>query len=303
MEQITIALDWTPNTNHTGFFVADKLGFYTTENITLKILHPGNDDYAITPAKKLELQQVDFAIAPTESVISLNTKPIKVKAKAVAALLQQDISAIVTLKNSGIKSPCELDGKIYASYRARYEDGIVRKMIMNDGGYGKINITYPEKLGIWNTLLNGDASATWIFMNWEGIEAEIKNIPLNIFKLSDYNIPYSYSPVIMALENAIEANKEKYKAFLRATKKGFIYAMANPAEAAKILSANIAENEKSNIDILKSQLYTNKYYGNQYTWGKMYLGIIQKFIDWLVNNNLEDTNINATTIFTNDLID
>ena len=75
--------------------------------------------------------------------------------------------------------PKDLDGKIYASYRARYEDHIVKELIKNDGGTGDIQLIYPEKLGIWNTLLQHNADATWIFNNWEGIEAESKNIALN----------------------------------------------------------------------------------------------------------------------------
>jgi len=48
----------------------------------------------------------------------------------------------------------------YASYQARYEDHIVKQMIRNDGGNGDIQITYPDKLGIWNTLLQGKVDAT-----------------------------------------------------------------------------------------------------------------------------------------------
>ena len=45
--------------------------------------------------------------------------------QAVAALLQKDTSAIVTLKSSGIDRPSKLDGKQYASYGARYQGFIL----------------------------------------------------------------------------------------------------------------------------------------------------------------------------------
>ncbi len=67
MKSITIALDWTPNSNHTGFLVAKELGFYKELGIEIDLLDPSIDDYEITPAKKLALGFVDFAIAPLEA--------------------------------------------------------------------------------------------------------------------------------------------------------------------------------------------------------------------------------------------
>lgn len=148
MTTLKLALDWTPNTNHIGFFIAKELGFYKENGIELEILNPIDDNYQLTPGKKLELDIADFAIAPFETVISLNNKANQVQAIAIYAILQEDLSSIVSLKQSNINSPRFLDGKIYASYKARYEDHIVNEMIKNDGGEGKLKIIYPEKLGI-----------------------------------------------------------------------------------------------------------------------------------------------------------
>ena len=176
MKSLRLALDWTPNVNHIGLFVAKELGFYQEVGIDLTLVSPQDDNYQTTPGKKLELRTVDMAIAPFETVISLQNKENKVDALAIYALLQEDISSIATLTITGIRRPKDLDGKLYASYKARYEDHIVQQLIKNDGGKGEMKITYPEKLGIWNTLLEGNADATWIFDNWEGVEAQHKGI-------------------------------------------------------------------------------------------------------------------------------
>ena len=70
------------------------------------------------------------------------------------SIYQDDVSAIATIKSKYITRPKHLDGKSYASYKARYEDEIVKKMIINDGGKGEINLQYPERLGVWNTLVD-----------------------------------------------------------------------------------------------------------------------------------------------------
>lgn len=98
------------------------MGLYNQQGIDLKILNPYDDNYSVTPGKKLELNMVDFATAPFETVISLNNKANRVEAIAICAILQKDLSCIATLKSSNIISPKLLDGKIYASYNARYED-------------------------------------------------------------------------------------------------------------------------------------------------------------------------------------
>jgi ABC-type nitrate/sulfonate/bicarbonate transport system substrate-binding protein len=299
---LKIALDWTPNTNHTGFFVAQELGYYAAHGVALEILHPGQDNYATTPAKKVELSQADFAIAPFESVISLNTKAASVQAVAIAALLQQDISSIATLTSSGITRPRELDSRTYASYQARYEDAIVRQLIRNDGGQGTINITYPEKLGIWDTLLTKAADATWIFNNWEGIEAETQHLELTKFALADYAIPYAYSPVIFSTRENISANAAAYRAFLAATKQGFQFAVANPAQAAAILLNHLPARDAQAIDVVKSQHYVAPFYGDAATWGTMEPGRITVFLEWLIAHELESEAILSHDLFTNELL-
>lgn len=299
---VKIALDWTPNTNHTGFFVAQQLGYYEQAGLEVRILNPSVDNYATTPAKKMELGQVDFAIAPTESAISLNTKTRKAAAQAVAAILQEDASAIAVLAGSDIHRPAGLDGKSYASYGARYEDKIVQQMVRNDGGKGELYLSYPDKLGIWDTLLENKADATWIFQNWEGVEAETQGIELRCFELGDFGIPYGYSPVLLAMAPQIKARREEYKAFLKATKAGFLYALENPEAAARILSPFVTEQDRERIDLIKAQQRTNPYYGDAQNWGRMEQAKVARFADWLKAKNIESTLEGIEQIFTNELL-
>lgn len=300
MTTLTVSLDWTPNANHIGFFVAQQLGFYAREGLEVNIMHPGNDNYAVTPAKKLEKGEADFALTPSESVISLNTKAKPFAAKAVAALLQDDLSAIVTLRSSGITRPKLLDGKTYASYKARYEDEIIRRMIINDGGNGNLQIIYPEKLGIWDTLLAEKADATWIFVNWEGVEAESKGVSLHYFRLSDYGIPYGYSPVLIADEEKINANRDAYRAFLRAVKQGFLYAQAHTEESAEILKPHLHERDRAYV--LQSIQKTAPFFGTAENWGVMQPERVAAFLQWLQKHNLEPRAEQLQDRFSNELL-
>jgi ABC-type nitrate/sulfonate/bicarbonate transport system substrate-binding protein len=302
MKTLKIVLDWTPNINHIGLLVAKQLGYYKEHGIELEILTPLEDNYQITPGKKLELGLADFAIAPFETVISLNNKKNAVDAIAIFAILQEDISSIASLKSSNLETPKLLDGKIYASYKARYEDHIVKEMIKNDNGIGTIEIVYPDKLGIWNTLLEGKADATWIFDNWEGVEASTKHIELNKFSMSKFGIPYCYSPVIIAKNSHLTADKTDYSHFIKATQKGYLYAKEHKSIAVSILTEYLTDYDKKNIDLDKSIAITAPYFGNYKDCGFMKPERVSIFLKWLVEHNLEHEKIIEQHLFTNDLL-
>ncbi len=305
MEKLTLALDWTPNTNHTGFYVALEKGYYSDLNLEVHLRSPKIDNYESTPAQLLAQQKVDFAIAPSESVISYQTLPNKPNLVAIAAILQEDTSAIVTLKSSGIDQMKKLDGKNYASYDARFEDTIVSEMIKKDGGLGKhIKIT-PAKLGIWETLLNGEADATWVFMPWEGIEAKRKDVVLNTFHLQDYDIPYGYSPSLLSQSDVLKKKEKAVKDFLAASAKGFEWSAKNPTEAAEIL---LPHAETQDIDFLiESQTYIAQYYlDTNSQWGKMDPDRWASFTQWLRKNKLinkeDETLLSEQSLFSNEYL-
>jgi ABC-type nitrate/sulfonate/bicarbonate transport system substrate-binding protein len=302
MDTLKIALDWTPNVNHLGFFIAQEKGFYQELGVTVSFLNPQEDDYQTTPGKKLELGLADFALAPFETVISLNNKTNRVEAIAVYALLQSDLSSITTLASSGLNSPRELVGKTYASYKARYEDTIVQKLVSHDGGEGAFTVSYPEKLGIWNTLLEGKADATWIFDNWEGVEAVTRGIALRSFRLAEYGIPYGYSPVLIAKKSQLEANKALYKKCIAATQKGYAFAQTHPEEATAILKNVVSERDRTHIDLAQSLAVTAPHFGKEGQHGYMDPERVHDFLNWLVKHKLEQDVILNQSLFTNELV-
>lgn len=301
MHFLTLALDWTPNINHIGFFVAQEKGFYREQGIDLNILHPGQDEYRTTPAKKVELGEADFALCPTESIISYRTKRTPFQMIAIAAILQEDLSAITIQAGNGIGTPADLDGKIYASYKARYEDELVREMIRNAGGRGDIKVTYPEKLGIWETVLKGEADSTWMFLNWEGISLAEADEQLNYFRMEDYDVPYSYSPVIAASEHLVREKGDVYRTFLEATKAGYLYCQDHEDEVVAILRPLVPPHEQA-IDLHRALAASTRSFGTQLGWGRMERKKVLSFLNWLRKRNLETQPLTVSQLITNRLL-
>jgi len=291
MQTIELALDWTPNTNHTGFYVALAEGYYDNRGLDVSIRSPAEDDYETTPAKQVATGEATLAIAPSESVISYQTHPDYPSLQAVAAVCQTDMSAIVTLDDSGLSRPADLDGQTYASYDARFEDYIVRQLIRNDGGDGDLDIVTPPKLGIWNTLLDGEADATWVFMPWEGRMAEREGIELNAFYLDEYDVPYGYTPVLVARPDSIDAEADQLTAFLEATAEGYTFAVENPEEAAELLkhTANGIDNDELAFLSESQRAIADAYLTADGEWGPMAHERWDDFVEWLAANEILTT--------------
>ncbi|MFC7176633.1 ABC transporter substrate-binding protein [Halosegnis marinus] len=225
---VTVALDWTPNTNHAGFYVAADRGAYADAGLDVTLESPALDGYERTPARKVAEGEADFAVAPSESAVSYATLDRHDSLVAVAALVQGDTSAVAVLADSDIERPRDLDGATYASYGARFEDHIVAQLIRNDGGEGTFETVEPEMLGVPNTLLDGDADATWVFMPWEGVRARRDGIDLRGFGLSEYDVPYGYTPVLLAHPDTLDEHGDAVREFLAATAEGYEAAAADP---------------------------------------------------------------------------
>jgi NitT/TauT family transport system substrate-binding protein len=254
----------------------------------VSIHSPGETDYEETPAKQVATGEATLAIAPSESVISYQTHPDYPSLTAVAAVCQTDMSAIVTLEDSGLSQPADLDGHRYASYDARFEDHIVRQLVKNDGGGGYLDIITPPKLGIWNTLLNGEADATWVFMPWEGVMAERDGIGLNAFYLDEYDVPYGYTPLLLARPETIANDDDILEEFLTATARGYEFAAANPEKAAKILGETASGMDNDDAPFLREsqQRIADAYLTAGGKWGPMDNERWDTFVEWLATNSI-----------------
>eukprot|EP00468_Gymnochlora_sp_CCMP2014_P006960 CAMPEP_0167744462 /NCGR_PEP_ID=MMETSP0110_2-20121227/2606_1 /TAXON_ID=629695 /ORGANISM="Gymnochlora sp., Strain CCMP2014" /LENGTH=309 /DNA_ID=CAMNT_0007628989 /DNA_START=64 /DNA_END=990 /DNA_ORIENTATION=+ len=281
--KVSICLDWTPNTNHSGIYAAQALGMFEKQGLDVEIVQPGPTD-DLTPGRKVARGLATFAISSSESAVSFATSDGKNRLVAVAALLQGSTSSICTLADSGIGRPADLAGKRYASYDGRFEDAIVQQMVLNDGGSGEVNFhsldfhgyadetTMNKGSVVSSYLSDGRSDSTWIFSHWEAIRAKRDGTKLNLFHLEDYGIPYGYSPVILASETTLNKSPETAKAFLRALDESHKYCASNTKSAAEILMNESKHPSCEDIDMLvESQESLGDKYLEKGRWGKMEL--------------------------------
>ena len=271
---------------------------------SVEIVSPHQDNYQSTPASKVLSGEVDIGIGPSETVISRlsECRPDEDEKRgslvAVAALLQEDDSAIVTLKASGINSMKKLEGKRYASYGARYEGRIVQEMIRFDGGSGDYLECTPDKLGIWETILQGEMDATWVFMHWEGEEAKMKNVDLNVFRLKDYGITYGYPMVLFARQGTSIEKQEEITKFLKALSEAYQWIEKNVDKAAELMLKSCRDtfpDFEFNEELVRRSVAAaaSTFLDEDGRWGLMRQEKWDSFLDWLSTHGLLTTKIQS----------
>lgn len=229
LTQMSLALDWTPNTNHTGIYVALKQGWYRQQGIDLKILPYSAN---VSPDTLVSTGKADVGISSTESIVA--DKATGQPVVSIAAILQHNTSALVSLASSNIKRPRDLDGKIYGGFGAPYEQAVVSAIIKKDGGKGAFkNVTLD--VNAMDALKSHRIDFVWIFEGVEGVEAQREGVKLNVFPITDYGIPDYYTPTIITGPNQSKSEPDLLKKFMAATTQGYEYARTHVNESAQML--------------------------------------------------------------------
>ncbi|OBQ74534.1 ABC transporter substrate-binding protein [Mesorhizobium erdmanii] len=230
-QKVSVALDWTVNTNHIGLFVARDKGFYHEAGLDVDIL-----PYSDTGAGTLVANRVaDFGINGTISLFTQKTAGADLK--AVYAVVQSETGRVVfNAARSEIRSPKNLDGLIYGGFGSAWENALISTIIRHDGGKGNFE-TVTLGTSAYEALANGSVDFTLEVSTWEGIEAELKGVKQRSFVYADYGVPDEHTTLISSSEAYLQANPALASAFVQATRRGYQFAVDHPGEAAALLIA------------------------------------------------------------------
>lgn len=252
---VTLAMDWTPNTNHSGIYVALKKGWYKNQGIDLKILpYSPNVSADILVANG----KADIGISATEGVVAdaASGNPVI----SIGAIIQHNTSSLAALANNGVSRPSDLDGKVYGGFGAPYENAVVGEIIKKDGGKGDFkNVTLSTDS--MQALQSHQIDFVWIFDGWTGIQAKDQGIQLITFPINSHGIADYYTPVIISSSQEAKHKPQLLKKFMAATSQGYTYAIHHPKEAATILLNSVPKGTFADPKfVFDSQTYVSSHY-------------------------------------------
>ncbi|MBO5389716.1 MAG: ABC transporter substrate-binding protein [Lachnospiraceae bacterium] len=299
VKKITLVLDWTPNTNHTGIYVAMEKGYFAEEGIEVEVVQPpeGGAEVLVASGK------AEFGISFQDTMAPAIIGDDALDVTAVAALIQHNTSGIISRAGEGMDRPSGMEGHSYSTWNGSIEIAMLENVVTADGGdFTKVELIPSTVTDEVSALSTKSTDSIWIFYGWAGVKMELEGIETDYFAFKDINPVFDYySPVLIANNEFLETEGEYAKGFLRALKKGYEYAIDNPEDAAKILCDNASELDYDLV--VASQTYlASEYKAEVSRWGYIDPARWNGFYNWLSEEGLVEETIPENTGFSNDYL-
>lgn len=297
LKKVTVILDYVPNTNHTGMYVALDKGYYEEEGLEVEIIEPTDGATATLVAQG----KGTFGVSYQEDVTIALTSKDPLPVKAIATLVQHNTSGFVSLADSGIESPADFEDKTYAGWGGPGESAVLEACMTQSGtDFSKLNMVISDGSGF--EALGKSCDLMWFFEGWDCIMADMNGYELNYMECRelDERLDY-YTPILIAGDKVLEEDPEMVSAFLRATEKGYQDAIADPDAAAEILYTHAPEYD---LEMLKlSQEYlAGKYMEDTENWGEMKDEVWDNYSAFLVEYGVIEEAIPAADCYTNEFL-
>lgn len=300
-EQLTpvkLMLDWVPNTNHTGVFVARDKGYFKDAGLDVQIIEPGE----VYPEGAVASGAADFGISFQESVTLARAEEAPIV--SIAAVLQHNTSGFASLATLNITGPAHFEGLRYGAWGSPSEIPTLKALMEGSAAdFDKLEMVTTGFSDALALLSEKQVDLVWIYYGWEGIQAKEKGIDLNVVMMKDYLncVPDFYTPVFITSESTIKNKPEVIKALVEALSRGYTFTAQHPDEAADILLAAVPELDSTLVN--ESQKWISEYYiAEAPRWGEQKESVWQDYADWLVKNDVMKTPIVVKEAFTNQFL-
>ena len=299
LREVKVILDYVPNTNHTGMYVAKDKGYYEEEGLDVTIIEPTDGATNTLVAQGVGTFGVTYQEDLTLALAADDPLPVK----AIATLIQHNTSGFVSLADSGIQTPKDWEGKTYAGWGGTGENAVVKAVMAQNGAdFNKLKMVISDGLGFES--LGKTCDLMWFFEAWDNIQAEMNGVELNYVPCRelDERLDY-YTPILVTGTDVIEKDPELVKAFLRATKKGYEDTINDPDAAAEILSKYAPDYDPEMLK--KSQEYlADKFIADADAWGVMKDSVWDNYTDFMKEYDViaKDREIAASDCYTNEFL-
>jgi ABC-type nitrate/sulfonate/bicarbonate transport system substrate-binding protein len=293
LKKVSVVLDWTPNTNHTGLYVAKEKGYFKDEGLDVDIIMPGDAgvDQLVASGKS------EFGVGYQEAVTQARVQGVPLV--SIAAIIQHNTSGFASPVAKNIQSPKDFEGHTYGGWGSPVEKSVITSLMQKEkADVNKVTIMNTGDTDFF-TAVKRDVNFAWIYYGWTGVEAELRNEKLNMVYLTDYSDKLDYyTPVLETNEKMIAKDPETVKAFLKAVSKGYEFAIKHPDQAADVLIKASPDLDPKLVKASQKWL-SPKYQDHALQWGLQKEKVWNNYASWMYDNGLLDKKLDAKKAFTN----
>lgn len=296
---LTVVLDWTPNTNHSGLYLAEANGWFDEAGLDLRILEPGET----SGLQLLATGHADAVYSVAESLVPARAQGVD--AISVAAVIEQNTSSLIFETSSGISRPRDLVGQVYGSYGSALETALIEALVACDGGDPAGIRTAPLASADFRIGLTEDQfDYAWVFDAWDTIRLrDLDGLDVGTIAFADHTdcIPNWYTPLVAVAGSTLEERPETVRAFLAALDRGYRAAMTDPAAAADALLAESPELDSELVRASAAYLAT-RYSADPGAWGRQRARTWDAFVGFLETEGLLEPGFDTDAAWTDDYL-
>jgi ABC-type nitrate/sulfonate/bicarbonate transport system substrate-binding protein len=295
--QVTVMLDWTPNTNHSGLYLALANGWYDDAGLDVQIIQPG--EQGGLPA--LASGDADFAVSVQEQLTPARAQGAPVV--SIAAIIASNTSSLVALAGDGITRPADLAGQRYGGFGGELETELVRTLVACDGGDpDAVEIVEIGNVDYRAGLERDFYDFVWIFDGWDGIRLKRAGLDIASIPFADHFdcIPDWYTPLLATSQDLIDGHPDVVRDFVAATAQGYQVAIDDPDAAADALLAGAPELDEGLVRASAGFLAPR--YAPDGPWGVQEASVWHGFTDFLADAGVVDGDVDVEAAWTNEFL-
>jgi ABC-type nitrate/sulfonate/bicarbonate transport system substrate-binding protein len=292
---VQVMLDWTPNTNHGGMYLAKAEGYYRAAGLDVTFIQPGQG----ADVNQVVAQgTVDFGVSAAEQLVPARAAGVPVV--SIAAIIQHNTSSLISLQSSGITRPRELAGHTYGAFGGTFEKALIDQLVRCDGGDpSRVRFTQVGDSDYREGMSRHHYDAVWVFDGWDVIRmADIDHVALNRIPFIDHTscIPDWYTPILVTSQKLIDHDPALVRRFLAATAHGYRDAMADPSKAADALLAGAPGLDRNLVERSASYLST-RYSSDPQAWGQQDPKVWRTFVRFLEDHRIIKVGFDVSAAF------
>jgi putative hydroxymethylpyrimidine transport system substrate-binding protein len=295
-EPLSLTLDFYPNPDHAGIYMAQKLGYFEEAGLDVSI-HTPSDPAA--PIKLVAAGQTDLAISYEPEVLLAKEQGLDVL--AVGALVNRPLTSMIWLKKSGIKGIGGLRGKTIATAGIPYQDAYLKTILgrakLSPSDVKAVNVGF----GLLPAILSGQAQAMLGgFSNVEGVDLRLRGSDPVVTPVDKLGVPTYDELVLVAQRKRLEEDPQEIRLFLAALARGTAAAAKNPPATTKaLLEANPDLDPKLTRAEVAATLPLLNPSRNGHPYGYMDPAEWREFIGWMRDNELISSLPSPTSVLSN----
>lgn len=298
-ESLSLALDFYPNPDHAGVYMAQEQGYFEEAGLEVGIEAPTDPSL---PIKQVAAGKTDLAISYEPEVILAREQGLDVI--AIGALVNVPLTSMIWLEKSGINGVPSLKGKTIAYAGIPYQEAFL-KTILARGGLTTSDVKAVNVgFNLLPALVGGSADAMLGgFQNVEGVDLRERGLKPVVTPVDQLGVPTYDELVLVANRETVEAEPEKFRLFLAALERGTDAAVARPNAATQaILAANPALEPKLTKAEVEATLPLLGARVEGQPYGYMDPAAWEEFAGWMRDNGLIEQLPTAADLLSNDYL-